>query len=93
MTLNNVVFIDNLPSLDLHGFDRVTAHMMINDFIKENVHLKNQIIVIIHGIGSGIIYNETKITLARNKYVKDYKTYYYNNGCTVVELQFDKKES
>ena len=35
MTLNDVVFIDNLPSLDLHGFDRVTAHMMINDFIKE----------------------------------------------------------
>ncbi len=90
MTLNDVVFIDNLPSLDLHGFDRVTARMMINDFIKENVHLKNQIIVIIHGIGSGIIYNETKITLARNKYVKDYKTYYYNNGCTVVELQFDR---
>ena len=90
MTLNDVVFIDNLPSLDLHGFDRVTARMMINDFIKENVHLKNQIIVIIHGIGSGIIYNETKVTLARNKYVKDYKTYYYNNGCTVVELQFDR---
>ena len=40
MTLNDVVFIDNLPSLDLHGFDRVTAHMMINDFIKENVRLK-----------------------------------------------------
>ena len=83
--------VEKVITLPAEQYAYFTQHLMKDyDFIKENVHLKNQIIVIIHGIGSGIIYNETKITLARNKYVKDYKTYYYNNGCTVVELQFDK---
>ena len=54
MTLNDVIFIDNLRSLDLHGKDRITARIMINDFIKKNYILKQNIFVIVHGIGSGI---------------------------------------
>ena len=91
MTLNDVIFIDNLPTLDLHGFDRITAHIMINDFIKENYLLKKNIVVIIHGIGKGIIFDETKKTLAQNKLVNSFKTYYYNNGCTIVEINVDKQ--
>ena len=49
--LNSVIFIDNLPRLDLHGFDRDTARLYINDFIKENQKLKNEFALIIHGIG------------------------------------------
>lgn len=90
MTLNDVIFIDNLPSIDLHGFDRMTARMMINDFIRENMHLKQNIFVIVHGIGSGILYHETHDVLRKNKNVIDYKTYYYNNGCTIVEIKVDK---
>ena len=90
MTLNDVIFIDNLPTLDLHGFDRATAHMLINDFIKENHFLKQEIVVIIHGIGSGAIYKETRETLSKNKLVNDFKTYYHNNGCTIVEIKIDK---
>ena len=33
MTINEVVFIDSLPKLDLHGFDRDSARVAINDFI------------------------------------------------------------
>lgn len=87
MTLNDVIFIDNLPTLDLHGYDRVTAGILINDFVKENKLLKNDIIVIIHGIGSGILYNETKETLKKNKDVVAFKTFYQNNGVTIVELK------
>ena len=90
MTLNDVIFIDNLPTLDLHGFDRATAHVMINDFVKENYLLKQNIFVIIHGIGSGILYSETRETLKKNKYVINFKTYYRNNGCTIVEINVDK---
>lgn len=90
MTLNDVIFIDNLPSIDLHGFDRMTARMMINDFIRENMHLKQNIFVIVHGIGSGVLYHETHDALRKNKNVIDYKTYYYNNGCTIVEIKVDK---
>ncbi len=90
MTLNDVIFIDNLPTLDLHGFDRMTAHLMINDFIKENYLLKQNIFVIIHGIGSGAIYTETCETLKKNKLVIDFKTFYRNNGCTIVEIDIKK---
>ncbi len=89
MTLNDVIFIDNLPTLDLHGYDRISAHIMINDFVKENYVLKNNIFVIIHGIGSGILFKETSETLRKNKLVKEFKTYYNNNGCTIVEINID----
>ena len=93
MTLNDVVFIDNLPKIDLHGMDRLTARIMIEDFIKENIILKQNIFVIVHGIGTGILLKETSETLKKNKNVIAYKTYYYNNGCTIVEISVDKQEN
>lgn len=84
--LNSVIFIDNLPRLDLHGFDRDTARLYINDFIKENQKLKNEFVLIIHGIGSGIIKDETIKTLSKNKNVVDYKIYPFNVGCTLVQI-------
>ena len=85
--LNEVIFLDNLPSLDLHGYDRDTASVMINDFILDNVKMKNEIIVIVHGIGSGIIRETTHKTLKKNPLVIDYKTFYHNNGCTIVQIK------
>lgn len=84
--LNDVIFIDNLPKLDLHGYDRQTARVAINDFINDNIKMKNEFIIIIHGIGSGIVKNATNDTLSKNKNVLEYKSYYYNNGCTIVQL-------
>ena len=55
MKLDNIIFIDNLPKIDLHGLDRETARVYINDFIKDNIKLKNEIFLIIHGVGSGIL--------------------------------------
>lgn len=90
MTLNDVIFIDNYPKLDLHGFDRESARVATNDFINDNVKLKNDIVVIIHGIGSGIIKNCIHDTLRINKYVLGYKLFPYNIGCTIVNLKIDK---
>lgn len=87
MSLDNIIFIDSYPKIDLHGYDRQTARVAINDFVKEQHKLKNYIIVIVHGIGSGILLSTTKNVLNKNKLVKDYKTFYYNQGCTVVELE------
>lgn len=85
-TLNNIIFIDNLPTLDLHGYDSMSAKVAINDFIHDNNVMKNQFIVIIHGIGSGIIRKATIDTLRSNKLVLDYKLYMYNEGCTIVQI-------
>jgi len=86
MNLNNLIFIDNLPKLDLHGYDRETARVAINDFINDNHKMKQQFVTIVHGIGSGILRTTTNETLKKNKKVVDFKTFYYNNGCTVVQI-------
>lgn len=85
-TLNSIIFIENLPTLDLHGYDSTSARVAINDFIRDNKIMKNQFIVIVHGIGSGIIRKTTIETLKKNKLVLDYKNYMYNNGCTIVQI-------
>ena len=82
MELKDVIFIDNFPKIDLHGLDRVE----INDFIRDNIKLKNDIVVIIHGIGSGIIRKTTHETLKKNKNVIEFKTFYNNNGSTIVKI-------
>ena len=83
--MNN--FLSNLPSIDLHGVDRDYARILINDFIYDNYRLKNERIVIIHGIGTGIIRKTTHEVLKRNKYVQEYKTDYFNSGMTIVTLK------
>ena len=90
MNLNNLIFIDNLPSLDLHGFDRETARVAINDFINDNIKMKNQFIVIIHGIGSGILKETTQSVLLKNKKVLEYKINPFNIGCTIVNIDLTK---
>lgn len=90
MTLNNIIFIDSLPKLDLHGYDRQTATVAINDFINDQYKMGNQFAVIVHGIGSGIIRKTTQETLRKNKKIVDFKIYYYNSGCTLIQIVNDK---
>lgn len=87
MELKDVIFIDNYPKLDLHGFDRETAIVETNDFINDNKKMKNEIFVIIHGIGSGIIRKTVHETLRKNKNVIEFKTFYNNNGSTIVKIK------
>ena len=87
MNLSDFMFIDRYPKLDLHGFDRDSARVAINDFILDNIKMKNEIIVIVHGIGLGVIRNTTNEVLAKNKNVLEYKSHYQNRGCTLVHLK------
>ncbi len=90
MEINEVIFPDSFPKIDLHGYDRDTARVAINDFIEDNIKMGNEIIVIIHGIGAGIIRETTVKTLARNKNVTDFKSSYSNRGCTIVKIKLTK---
>lgn len=81
------IFISNHPTLDLHGEISDIARVKINDFIRDNLKLKNNTIVIIHGIGSGILRKTTHDTLKRNKSVLSFGTHFMNSGCTVVHLK------
>lgn len=80
------IFLERYPKIDLHGYDRDSARVMVNDFILENIMLGNPIIVIIHGKGLGIIKKEIHDTLRVNKNVLEYHTDNFNDGCTVVKL-------
>ena len=90
MNLDDVIFIENLPSIDLHGLDSDTARVKTLEFINDNLKMKNEIICIIHGIGSGTIKKEVHETLKRNKDVLDYKLFYNNVGSTIVKLRLTK---
>ena len=81
------IFISRYPKIDLHGYDRDSARVATNDFIDENIILKNDIIVIIHGKGSGIVKESVHDTLKKNKQVLEYKTDNFNPGCTIVKLK------
>lgn len=87
MTINEVVFIDSLPKLDLHGFDRDSARVAINDFIKDNKKMGNEVVLIVHGIGAGIMRETCLITLSHNKDVTDFKSAYGNRGCMLVQIK------
>ena len=84
------IFLNRYPSIDLHGFDRDSARVAVLDFINENLFLKNEKIVIIHGIGTGIVKREVHEVLRVNKKVLEYKTDNFNSGCTIVTLDINK---
>lgn len=90
MNLDDIIFIDNLPTLDLHGQTSDLAGVMVNDFIRDNLKCKNEFVVIIHGFGAYILKNKTHEILSKNKYVLGYKLFIYNAGCTIVKLDLKK---
>ena len=74
MNLNDVIFLSNIPSIDLHGL---------------NSDMAREIICIIHGVGSGILKKEVHNTLKKSKSVIDFKLFYNNSGCTIAKLKLD----
>lgn len=87
MTINEVVFIDSLPKLDLHGYDRDSARVAVNDFIRDNKKMGNEVVVIVHGIGLGIVKDACVLALSHNKDVLDFKSAYSNRGCMLVQIK------
>lgn len=83
----NDIFLNRYPHLDLHGYDREYARMLTNDFILENMILKNDIVVIVHGHGEGIVKASVHETLKENKNVDSYKINIFNDGETIVYLK------
>lgn len=76
----------NLPCLDLHGENRETARILVNEFIRDNYKLGNLKVVIVHGIGTGIVKTAVHNSLKNNKLVKMYKINNFNVGCTIVDI-------
>ncbi|MCM1370637.1 MAG: Smr/MutS family protein [Clostridium sp.] len=90
MSIDDIIFTSNLPSLDLHAFDSDTARVCINDFIRDNKILRNEFLIIIHGNGSGVLRKVTNEVLKNNKDVIEYKLAFNNIGCTIVKININK---
>lgn len=91
MELKEVIFVNDLPSIDLHGYDKDSARVKVLEFINDNKTMQNDLICIVHGVGSGIIKNEVHSTLKRSKDVIGFKLFYNNVGCTIVKLNLTNK--
>ena len=83
------IFLKKLPTIDLHGYDTETARVATNDFIDENLILKNKEILIIHGKGAGLVKKAVHNTLSARKEVYKFYTDHFNDGCTIVLLSLD----
>lgn len=83
------IFLKNLPCLDLHGYDIETARVSTNDFINDNLILKNHKILIIHGKGTGLVKKSVHNVLSHRKEVIKYHTDSLNDGCTIAHLNID----
>ena len=77
------VFINNLPTLDLHGETRDSSRVLVKEFIEDNYILRNKKVLIIHGVGKGIVKDETYKVLKQDKRVLEY---HYNMVCTLVYI-------
>lgn len=80
-------FLFGAEVIDLHGEDRYGCTLLLESFIKENVILGKDKIVIIHGKGSGIVKASVYQILKKNKYVESYNINNYNDGETIVYLK------
>ena len=81
------MYLSSIRSVDLHGMDRITARITVDEFITDLIRLKETKGVIIHGIGSGILRKEIADYLRHDKRVKEYKLDFMNPGCTVINLE------
>lgn len=81
------MFLEMLPKIDLHGFDRESARVLVNDFVEEAFQMGYPEILIIHGIGSGIVKEMVQETLFKNKKVLSYHICGENVGCTIAKIK------
>lgn len=82
----NDIFLNILPSLDLHGNTSDMIEVLIREFLNDNYKLKNFKVVIVHGKGEGILKRRTHEILSRDKRVVKYYLDGFNTGCTIVEM-------
>lgn len=80
-------FLNILPTIDVHGFNRDMMNYVVDDFIKDNIKLKNKKIIIIHGKGQGILKDEIHRILKKDKRVERYYLNGFNIGETIIELK------
>ena len=81
-----MILYKNLPTIDLHGETGDIAAILVKNFVNDNITLKNEKIVVIHGLGKGIVKKAVHNELKNNKNVRSFKLDNFNEGQTIIEL-------
>lgn len=84
-----MMLFKNMPSIDLHGMDREYARILVHDFIQDAIKMKEENIIIIHGIGTGVLKRTVHEELRMNKKVVEYKLDNFNPGATIAKIKVD----
>ena len=77
----------NLSSIDLHGETRDVSRILVSNFIKESLILRDYKIVVVHGRGTGALKREVHALLKHHQNVDKYYVDFMNDGCTIIELK------
>ena len=81
-----MIITSRTPVLDLHGEISSMVEVLLNQFIKDNIKMRNSVILVVHGKSSNILRNEVHRVLKTNKKVKQFKIDNWNLGQTIIEL-------
>ncbi len=82
------MFPRNIPQLDLHGYDRESAKIALDQFLTDLQILKEKEGLVIHGIGRGILRKEVADFLKKDRRVDSFSLSFMNPGCTIIKLVF-----
>ncbi len=84
-----MVYWSYYPKIDLHGEYAITAYTVVHNFISDHIKLKDPIVVIIHGKGTGKLKEEVHNILSKDKRVLEYQLDPENLGQTLIRLKID----
>ena len=80
------VLTSKSPHLDLHGETTAFLPVLVDEFINDNIKLKNKYIVVVHGYNSSILKKELQVYLKKDTRVKNFYIDPFNIGQTIIEL-------
>ena len=84
---HDMFYKSDVPSLDLHGETRESTIFLVKQFIDDNWRIKNNRLIIVHGIGTGALKKQVHEVLKKDKRIASYYVNFFNAGCTFVELK------
>ncbi len=82
-----LILTEKTPKLDLHGEIVSMVYSLVNEFINDNLKMKNNLLRIIHGKSTNILTREVHTVLNSNKNVQEFKINRNNLGETIVILK------
>lgn len=77
----------NLKTLDLHGEPKEIARILVLEFIEDCSKMKEEKVIVVHGIGTGVLKKTVQDVLKNHPKVEEYYIDFFNAGQTIIRLK------